>query len=396
VHRQAAALSGDSILLHIGPHKTGTTSIQALLASARDDLLALGVTYPGRLSAHHRAARAVLDRPIGWARDGVTPSEEAWHRLTRTARQASGVTVISSEFFSLCNADQRARVVEDLGRDRLHVLVAARNPGSLALSNWQQVLRSGTADDLDGWLRTHFHREAPGPADQGFWSTAEPATLVENWSQVIGVDRIQVVVIDETDRDLLPTTFEQLLGLPSGFLASRTPVAHNRSLTAPEAELLRQAISRTRDDLSWDEFSLFYRAGYATRLLDARQPPPGEARSVLPPWAAEQAAAEAGSSISRLRASGVSVIGDLENLRPMPAGVGEEQIEHVPVELAAEALAGVIIAAQGHLRRAEEQSRESAAAPAKGRTPDDISTRELAALLRDRVRARVTRRRRTE
>jgi hypothetical protein len=389
VRSPATALSGDSILLHVGPHKTGTTAIQTLLASARDDLHAHGVSYPGRLSAHHLAARAVLGRPVGWARDGAPPPMKAWNRLARAARQADGVTVISSEFFSMCDAEQRARVVEDLGRDRVHLLVAARNPGSLALSNWQQVLRAGTAGSLEDWLRANFHRVAPGRVDEGFWSTAEPATLVEHWSEVVDVDRIRVVVIDESDRDVLPRTFEELLGLPAGLLADRAPQAHNRSLTAPEAELLRQAIALTRGDLTWAEFSLFYRAGYATRLLSARRPPEDEARTLLPLWAAAQAAEEAEASISRLRTSGVTVIGDLSHLRRMPATGEERPVEQVPVELAAEALAGVVLAARDQLRRSDEDATREAE---DRRAPEDLSARELAALLHARVRDRLGRR----
>ena len=35
-------------LLHIGPHKTGTTAIQGALHLARERLTAEGVVYPGR------------------------------------------------------------------------------------------------------------------------------------------------------------------------------------------------------------------------------------------------------------------------------------------------------------------------------------------------------------
>ncbi len=130
---------------------------------------------------------------------------------------------MSSEFFALCEPDQRARVVGDIGRDRLHLLVAARNPGSIALSTWQQVLRDGKTGHLEDWLEGRFRRPEPGSATEGFWSWADPATLVENWSLELDLDRIRVVVIDESDRAALPTAFEQLLGLPAGVLASRTP-----------------------------------------------------------------------------------------------------------------------------------------------------------------------------
>jgi hypothetical protein len=361
---------------------------------AREDLAAHGVTYPGSRSAHHDAARAVLGRPAGWAHDSAPlPDEEVWEGLVRTIHETPGRTVVSSEFFALCEPDQRARVVGDIGRDRLHLLVAARNPGSIALSTWQQVLRDGKTGHLEDWLEGRFRRPEPGSATEGFWSWADPATLVENWSLELDLDRIRVVVIDESDRAALPTAFEQLLGLPAGVLASRTPPNQNRSLTAPEAELLRSATALTKPQLRWDEFSLFFRMGYARRMLDLRVPPKDEARPVLPPWAASQAAAEAAASIERLRASGVAVIGDLDNLRRVPAAAEAEPITQVPVDLAAEALAGVITAAQRRIRKAEKRAqRLTRAASGRPRTLEEVPTRELTAALRARVRARVTRR----
>ena len=396
------ALPDGSVLLHIGPHKTGTTAVQGLLASARADMREHGVTYPGRRGAHHDEARALREHAAGWAHDSAPlPSDKVWQRFVRAVHRTPGRVVASSEFFAQCNADQRARVVEDLGAERLHLLVAARNPGSIALSTWQQVLRDGKAGHLDQWLQERYRREEPGPATEGFWSWADSATLLDNWSQVIAPDRIRVVVIDETDRALLPTTFEGLLGLPAGLLSERTPPLSNRSLTSPEAELLRRAIALTKPQLTWDEFSLFYRKGYARHLLDVRAPARDEARPVLPRWAAEQAAAEAEWCISRLQASGVPVIGDLENIRRVPAAADSVPLEEISTDLAAEALAGVVLAAQARIRRAEEKVAalsSATEAPATATQPtqeppatglDQVAGRDLAAALGSRVRSRL-------
>lgn len=391
------ALPDNAVLLHIGPHKTGTTAIQGLLASAREEMREHGVTYPGRRGAHHNEARAIRGRPAGWVHDSEPlPTEKVWRRFVRQAHRAQGRVVASSEFFAQCDAEQRARVVEDLGADRLHVLVAARNPGSIALSTWQQVLRDGKAGHLDTWLQDRYRRATPGPADEGFWSWADAATLVEHWGEVLEVDRIRVVVIDEKDRDLLPTTFERLLALPEGLLSQRVPPLSNRSLTSPEAELLRRAIALTKPQLTWDEFSLFFRKGYSRRLLDARVPPRDEAKPVLPEWAADQAAAEAEWQIGRLRASGVQVVGDPENLRRVPAAADSVVLDEIPTDLAAEALAGVVSAAQSRIRSLEQALADSTAPPPSEAPAtadlDRVPARELAAALRGRVAARLHRR----
>jgi hypothetical protein len=283
--------------------------------------------------------------------------------------------------------------VHDIGADRLHILIAARNPGSMALSTWQQTLRNGHSRELETWLADSYRRESPTRADSGFWSWADSASLVEDWSDLLGLERITVVAIDETDRALLPTAFERLLALPAGTLSGREAPRNNRSLTAAEAELLRQAINLTRDKLRWEEYSQFFRTGYATRLLSTRVPPAGEARQVLPAWAVAQAEVEADDMIRRLRATGVRVLGDLDSLRRIPVTAEPTPVDHVPVELAAEGIAGVVLAATQRMRKTEARIEElTAAASGRPRSVEEIPTRELAAMLRTRIRAGIKRR----
>jgi hypothetical protein len=384
------------VLLHVGPFKTGTTAIQTLLARARGDLAAHNVTYPGSRHTHHAEARALLHRPPGWKHDaGPAFPIEGWRSLVQTVRGLPGRVVLSSEYFSFYDEKACGCVVEALGADRLHVLIAARNPGSMALSNWQQVLKDARTGGLEEWLEDRFRRPAPEVATSGFWSWADAATLVDRWSQVLDRDRIRVVVISEQDRTLLSRTFEELLALPAGLLSGRTPPRSNRSFTAPEAELLRQSIALTKDKLSWEDFTTLFQAGFTQRLLNRRKPPADEARSVLPEWASRQAASEATSMVRRLAASGVQVIGDLDDLLRVPPGGEQVSIEEVPVDLAAQALAGVVLAAQ---RRSRLERAEGATLPtpatdgaAGARSVDELSVRELTAVLASRARRRIRR-----
>ena len=47
-------VADDAVLVHIGPYKTGTTAIQAVLAGHRTDLEQHGVSYPGEGNRHAR------------------------------------------------------------------------------------------------------------------------------------------------------------------------------------------------------------------------------------------------------------------------------------------------------------------------------------------------------
>lgn len=406
------ALPEGSVLLHIGPHKTGTTAIQGALAAARAELAEHGVTYPGHAGAHHAEARALRRHPAGWVNDTEPlPDQKVWRKFTRTVNQDPGRVVVSSELFAQSDAAERAQVVEGLDRDRIQLVVAARNPGSIAISTWQQVLRDGKAGRLEDWLAHRFRRQAPALTTSGFWSWADAATLVDLWSEVIDLDRIHVIVIDESDRTLLSSTFEHLLGLPDGLLASHMRPAGNRGLTAPEAELLRQVIALARDELTWADFTLLIRGGFVRRLQTVRTPPPSDARPALPQWAAAQAAEEADAIIGRLRVSGAHIIGDLDNLRRVPAASVTPPLDEIPTEMAAEAVTGVITAALRGMARAERLATRQAARQAArqataqaaeqdsraqqsptGRPVDEVSTRELAGILARRVPAGVRRR----
>ena len=351
------ALPDDAVLLHVGPHKTGTTAIQSTLAPAREELAARGVTYPGRYTAHHLEAYSLRQYTQAWAGSSARPpAPRVFYNFARRVAARPGRVVVSSEFFAGCTESERARLVEELGRDRVHVLIGARNPAAFALSTWQQLLREGKADGLDAWLERDFRRPEPTRDNAGFWSKADPANLAEKWQALVGPERVTVVVMGDRDQTLLPTTFEQLLDLPGGFLTSRRPTNSNRGLTATEAEFLRGVTAAIGDQLSWSDHSQLVRSGMVRQLQQVRECPPGESAPALPGWALAQAAAEAERSIGELERLGVRIAGDLQDLGSLPPQGAGESVETVPVDLAVEAAVGTIRSAVERFRALEDEA----------------------------------------
>ena len=90
-----APLPAGTRLLHIGPHKTGTTSIQGALFAAKDRLPAHGVEFPAHTRHPMEAALAACARPamIG----DIVPTDRHWTTLVQqveaTGRRTSGVTI---------------------------------------------------------------------------------------------------------------------------------------------------------------------------------------------------------------------------------------------------------------------------------------------------------------
>src|SRR3954452_14461676 len=59
--RHGGWLPARGLLLHIGPHKTGTTTIQNQLAAGRRRLHRRGIVYPGLGAQHRLPALDVVD-----------------------------------------------------------------------------------------------------------------------------------------------------------------------------------------------------------------------------------------------------------------------------------------------------------------------------------------------
>jgi hypothetical protein len=124
-------------LLHIGPHKTGTTMIQDALHLARERLAAQGVVYPGTGRQPLRAMLAVTGQPTLLGEP--EPDMADWALLVREVTAARDQrVVVSSEFLAQASDAAACRVVSDLGGPRVHVVVTLRPLTRILPSQWQQ------------------------------------------------------------------------------------------------------------------------------------------------------------------------------------------------------------------------------------------------------------------
>ncbi|MET7699821.1 hypothetical protein [Streptomyces sp. NPDC005485] len=353
-----AALPAGTRLLHIGPHKTGTTSIQGALFAAKDAMVPHGVVFPARSRHPMEAALAVCARP-GMMGD-TEPTEGHWRQLTELVRATGRRTsVISSEFFADAPDDETiARIADDLGRNRVHVLVTLRPLARIMPSQWQQYVQNGLRMGYEEWL-DHMLRKAPYERpNPSFWRRHRHDRLVERWSRVVGPENITVAVVDDRDRDGLMRTFEALLGLPGGLLVP-VPDTANRSLTLAETEMLRRLNTEFRGNSLPDElYSKLVRNGAVMHMKNTCRPAPDDARIVTPQWALEAAAGIGAEMSGRITTMGVRVLGNPALLSaPPPAASPDARQGKAPdalaiaPEVAAQALYGVLaVAAEVPLR----------------------------------------------
>ena len=358
-----SALPPGSRLLHIGLPKTGTTTLQRGAAVNRTELLEHGVCYPGRGFNHRDAVAALMQRPLGWRDNGATlHGMQKWRQLIDEVRQfdsarrsvptaAADRAFISHEFICESTDPQVERFAEELGPDRIHVAVTLRGFADLLPTNWQQFVKSGSTRTFDGWLKIVLNEKRAAKNAATFVRRNDQAAIIRRWTKIIGADRVSVVIADKRQPDFLINSFEDLLGLPRGTMASR-PVggyAANRGLSNAEVELVRRLNGVVREQgYDWRRYTDLIRHGVIARMPECRRPAVDEPSPVLPEWAAAKALARAGAYVSAIADSGCRVIGDLSlltaDVRTVPQAPVPEQL---PIDAVFQAVAGLISAADG-------------------------------------------------
>jgi hypothetical protein len=386
-------LAAGTRLLHIGPHKTGTTALQGAFHQARERLAAHGVVYGGAGRSPVRAALALTGRP---AMLGEAPPDMAyWDKLVQDAREAGDQRVIiSSEFFDEADDAVARRVVADLGGGpRVHVVVTLRPLAKIMPSQWQQYLQNGMRTPYLEWLDGILRKPLDGRPTPLFWQRHRHDKLIARWAAAVGVHNITVIVVDESDRLALLRTFESLLGLPAGLLVPADEVG-NRSLTLAEAEVVRQLNEEfKRREWPGASYARFMRYG-AVRQMKARRPLPGEPQIVTPAWALERVAEISAEMTGNIAALGVRVIGDLSALSTPASRAGQPEagagdgpaVPLLPVEAASQAILGAMLAGGIAGQAADAGQRAVADRPVR-----EVDARRLAGVLVRRGRQRMRR-----
>jgi hypothetical protein len=339
-------IPADGVLLHIGVHKTGTTALQAALAASRPELAEAGVLYPASggtgQTAHHRAAMSSLGYAWGFVgRDSSTASPRAFEELAREVAAWPGRVCLSSEFWCEAGADQASRIVDALGRPRVRVVVMLRNLGEVLASSWQQYLKYGMVTPYEEWL-TDIFADDSRRLTPSFWTRQDHVAMLRRWIGAVGADRITVVVLDRHDRSRSFSTMSDLLGIDRQVLESHSSLTSNRSMTAAEAEVLRQLNIKVAHELSWNDYRRQVREGVARTMVESRRPSDGEPALSTPDWACDEAARRGAVAAEEISALGVDVVGDLTELARRVPSLPRVEVDSLPLDAAVAALAGAV------------------------------------------------------
>jgi len=351
-----------SRVLHIGPHKTGTTSLQSAFHLCREAVTAQGVHYVGKGRHPMSAVLAAIGLASPTSDAKAPPPLRRWEEaLEEMATATEPRIVLSSEFFADAKNAAIRSVVDQVGPEQVQVVVTLRPLAKILPSQWQQTVQSSSVTPFDEWLTTFF--DDPKRLAR-FWRRHRHDELVARWASVVGPERVTAVVVDDSDHDSVLRSFEHLLGLVPGTLVADSSLV-NRSLTLGESEAVRAYnIAFWADQLPRSLHARLIRSG-AAHYLQERRPERGEDKVLMPQWALDRAAEVSDGIIEGLLAQDITITGDLELLRKQPVSresVGQSGPATVSPEVAARLAMGITVAGGLVPPSVEEAARQVQAA----------------------------------
>jgi hypothetical protein len=254
--------------------------------------------------------------------------------------------MISSEWLAETPEHGVERVIRDLGGvGKVHVVATMRPLVKIMPSAWQQYLQNGNRVPYGKWLKGMLVTEPYEWPTASFWRRHRHGEILTRWAHAAGPENVTAIIVDSRDHGLLLRQFEAMLGLPDGLLQPQPPDKDNRSLSWPEAEMLR-LVNKTVRERDWSDsvFRSIVRLGVVDRLASMRPDVTSLPKIGMPAWAAELASELGAADVATINGLGIHVVGDLDSLGRMPTddSITDRPPAMVPAGIAAEAILAAI------------------------------------------------------
>jgi hypothetical protein len=336
-------MPNETLILHVGFHKSGTSALQESFSAQRAELKGLGIWYPdiGR-KAHHRIAWALTQKPWGWKTRGgqVTPFRHFTSLVRKINSSKHQRVLLSSEFFSELTIDQIQKIAGSVKNREIKILFTLRPLVKVLSSSYQQYLKYGTKVDYVEWLYSVLDEPGVSKVNPTFWKRHLHGDVVSRWAKVFGTDAVTVLIADESRPEFLFEGLNSYLGLSQGLLKAQE-TGSNRSLSLEEIALLLELNRTFPKNREWSEYLTFIRNGYIRQLTDSVPLKEGKEKLLTPSWAVAKANQVASESTRTIGELGVSVIGDLDSLDCAKVPEGEPNYPStIDIETVAAAMLG--------------------------------------------------------
>jgi hypothetical protein len=174
-----------SLVLHIGPHKTGSTYIQRRLFDNAEKLESAGVAYPSTginfLYGHHQIARLA----------GQGEPSKLRALLEPLAELGAPVLILSSENFDRLKRDGIAKLALALPVNRkVTVVYFRRDLTDLLVSKWQEAVKHGETQSFHEFVEPHISRPFSS-------QTLNHCLVLDRYRDQFGLTSIKVIDYDD-------------------------------------------------------------------------------------------------------------------------------------------------------------------------------------------------------
>ena len=299
------------VFLHVGSPKTGTTFLQEVLWSHKEQAAEQGLLLPGERFADHYLAsldvRDVASRP-----EHPPRAQGMWDNLVEESLGWSGTVLVSHELFASATKEQVQRALASFGDDtEAHVVLTARDLVRQMSAEWQEHVKhrsTKTFEEFVAGIRGDKRRNS------WFWRVQDFADVVDRWGSALEPSRVHVVTVPPATSppETLWLRFATLLGLDPATFDTAVSRA-NTSLGVEQAELLRRVNLQLGERLPLPgPYPTVVKNVLAHRILAGHQ----GTRLALSPSDTEYAVEQSRAIADRLAAMGVDVVGELDELVP--------------------------------------------------------------------------------
>ena len=186
-----------NIFIHIGPHKTGTSTIQHGLFLNEKFLKTQGVLCPkvGRpfptTAAHHNLAWELLKREP--PNDRYNPKFGNWKKFLRSMKRVTKQenVVISSEEFCEMKLSQIQELGNILSDYNVKIIIYLRRQDQILQSLWVEIVKNGYSAEVDSfydWLQKYKYN----------YPNMNYSTLIKNWSRVFGEENMIIRILEKS------------------------------------------------------------------------------------------------------------------------------------------------------------------------------------------------------
>ena len=301
------------VYLHVGAPKTGTTYLQDRLAANRTELAKRGVHYPlGLHASHFKAALDLIDLSWGGQRDDARGE---WDKLVDRVRRHDGTVIVSHEILAGARPHQVRKAMADFAGSEVHLVYSARDLARQIPAEWQEGIKHRRRRSFGRFLSQVQSADRRNPK-LWFWKAQGLPDVLARWGEGLPPERIHLVTVPQpgAPRDLLWERYCEAFGIDPAWAPTESD-RENVSIGIAETALLRKLNRRLkRAGLPGDDYRRIVRQLMVHETLAHRK---DMTRATLPPVAYPWAEEVAEEWIEWVKGSGIHVVGDVEELRPV-------------------------------------------------------------------------------